>query len=292
MLLRTRQSSGHAKGLLITISGVIVMTPDSLLVLLAGLEPLQTLVWRGYLQCLAIACLIVGLKGKASVRVFRAIGIIGLFAALSIAVSSASFLYALDNTTVANTLVILAAAPIFAAAFSSIFLKEAAETRTIVAILFVFTGIAIIGWGSLREGTLVGDLAALTTAISMAAYFTILRHAKHQMMLPVIAIGGLLAGTTGLFLGGGTFPEGKTILYLGLMGLLVMPLSSALLNIGPQYLPAATVALILLLETFLGPYWVWLVLDQVPPAITLAGGSIVVTTLIVHALLGFRSNRS
>ena len=89
-------------------------------------------------------------------------------------------------------------------------------------------------------------------------------------------------------MGGLVWPEPASLGYLLIMGLLVLPVSTALITLGPRYLTAPEVSLILLLETVLGPLWVWAVLDQMPPAATFVGGSIVLVTLAVHAILGLR----
>jgi drug/metabolite transporter (DMT)-like permease len=284
------QLSDHAKGLLLTTSGMLVLTPDSLLILLAGLEPWQTMVWRGYLQAIGITLLVLIFNRGASLAAFRAIGIAGLFAAVTITVSTAGFLFAVANTSVANALVIVAAAPFFAAAFSFIFLGERVAPRTWVAIAFTFLGIAVLGWGSLGGGELLGDLAALMTSMSLGIYFTIVRHARGVVMVPAVAVGGFLSGTVGLFMGGYVWPEGETMAYLLIMGFFVLPVSTALITLGPRYITASEVALIFLLETFLGPIWVWVVLNQMPSTPTFIGGAIVIVTLTTHAVLGLRSN--
>ena len=109
-------------------------------------------------------------------------------------------------------------------------------------------------------------------------------------MVPVVAVGGFLTGTVGLFMGGYVWPEGETMAYLLIMGLFVLPVSTALITLGPRYITASEVALIFLLETFLGPIWVWVVLNQMPSTPTFIGGAIVIVTLTTHAVLGLRSN--
>lgn len=287
--------SDQAKGLLITTSGMLILTPDSLLVLLADLEPWQTLMWRGYLQAIGILAVVWLFSPSGGLTAFRSIGRAGLCAAGAASLANVSFLFAVAHTTVANVLVIVATAPFFAAAFSFFFLGEKVPLRTWMAILFTFLGIGVLGWGSLGSGTLLGDTIALGTAIGLGAQFTFLRHAGQISMIPVPAVSGVISGTLGLAIcalvpGSLLWPDADSLSYLLIMGLLVLPLSTALICVGPRYISASEVALIFLLETFIGPIWVWAVLDQVPSTPTFIGGAIVVITLAIHTILGLRRN--
>jgi len=287
------QLSERAKGLAITTAGMLVLTPDSLLVLLIDLPPWQTLMWRGYLQAFGIVCLVWLFSRGAGFTAFRSIGRAGLCAALCASFANVCFIFAVAHTSVANVLVIVATAPFFAALFSFVFLGERVPLRTWTAIAFTFLGIGVLGWGALGSGSLPGDLTALGTAVGLGAQFTVLRHARRVVMVPVPAVSGVLSGSIGLCLsgflpGGLSWPEGASLVYILAMGLLVLPVSAALINLGPRYISAAEVALIFLLETFLGPLWVWAVLGQVPATPTFVGGAIVVVTLAVHAALGLR----
>ena len=85
--------------------------------------------------------------------------------------------------------------------------------------------------------------------------------------------------------------QADEIWLLLVLGLAVLPVSFGLISLGPRYLPAPEVALILLLETVLGPFWVWLVLEEQPSAFALAGGAIVVGALVLHSLAALMAQR-
>jgi drug/metabolite transporter (DMT)-like permease len=76
--------------------------------------------------------------------------------------------------------------------------------------------------------------------------------------------------------------------YLALLGLIVVPIPFSLLAIGPRYLPASEVSLLLLLEAVLGPLWVWLVLKEFPGWLALIGGAIVIVTLVAMNVYALR----
>ena len=185
----------------------------------------------------------------------------------------------------ANTLVIIASAPLLAACFSSLFLGEKVPPRTWLAIATAMAGVALTVSGSMRAGTGLGDLFASGSAICMAGHFTALRWWRSADGPVAVCTAGLLAALIALPLASPLSPQGNDLFWLPLLGLVVLPLAFGLMAIGPRYLPAAEVSLFLLAETALGPLWVWLVLNEQPSNTTLWGGAIVVGTLMVHALL-------
>ena len=289
--------SDHAKGLLITAAGVLAITPDSLLVRLVDTDVWTLVFWRGLLMAFGIGVgLLLVHRGETWARC-RAVGANGLLITALFTATTVFFVTALDRTTVANTLIIVSSAPLFAALFSRLFLAEAVPLRTWMAILATLGGIAILVSGSLGQGTLVGDLAALAATIGLAGSFTAMRRGRAVSMVPATALSGVtsaaLALLAGTLLGGAPAalaPEAWTPLLL--MGLLVLPVSTALITLGPRYIPAAEVGLLMPLETVLGPLWVWLALGEEPGPRALLGGTVVVVTLMLHAIAGLRAARA
>lgn len=283
----------HQKGLLLTTLGVLVLTPDSLLVRLIDAEPFVVLVWRGLLQCLGILAILAVLYRGRVAAPLRAVGRSGLLLAVVFSGCTLLFILALSLTAVADVLVIVAAAPLAAAVFSLVFLGEGVPLRTWIAISFTLVGIALLVSEDLGGGSLLGDLAAVGCALCIGASFTITRHARAVSMVPAMALAGLV--TAGVALPLALLLEDGPLLFTGaqlgytlIMGLVVVPVSFALITLGPRYLPAAEVGLLLLLETVLGPFWVWLVLREYPGDLALLGGALVVLTLAGHAATGNR----
>ena len=158
-------------------------------------------------------------RGRAD-RALRAVGRWGLVSAHIYALNMISFVYSINNTAVANTLVIIAAAPLFAAILSRVFLGEGVRLETWAATLVVLAGIAIVFWDGLAQGTWDGDLAALVTALCLAGNFTILRHRKHIDMVPATALGGFIAAVLLLVIGAASplAPDGRDWLVLAVLG--------------------------------------------------------------------------
>ncbi len=249
------------------------------------------LVWRGSLQALGLVLILLLLYRSRTLTVFRSIGGLGLLLAAVFTGSSILFLLAVSLTQVVNVLVILATAPFFAACFSLVFLKEKVSAHTWLAIVASFGGIAVLTLESKGQGALLGDLAALGVATLMGAYFSIVRATRQIDMIPAMAVSGLFVALIALpFAAFPAMSQGQ-ILAAGTMGFVVAPISFALITIGPRYLPAPEVSLLLLIETVLGPLWVWLVIAEKPSPLSLIGGAVVVTTLLLHSLYGLRRYR-
>ena len=75
----------------------------------------------------------------------------------------------------------------------------------------------------------------------------------------------------------------QSLIYLVIMSAIVMPLSFGLITLGPRHVPAAEVALLMLLETVLGPLWVWMGIGETPTRATFIGGAVVLGAVGLHA---------
>jgi drug/metabolite transporter (DMT)-like permease len=102
-------------------------------------------------------------------------------------------------------------------------------------------------------------------------------------------LGGLLAAVLVSPAVGEFSPSAHDLLLLMLLGLVLLPIAVGLIARGPTYLPAPEVGLMTLLETLLGPLWVWIVIGEQPPSASLVSGVLVVTVLVVHSLYALRA---
>jgi len=140
----------------------------------------------------------------------------------------------------------------------------------------------------LSGGGNLGDAIALLAALSMAAAFVTSRRTKANLALAP-AMGGLLSAVILLpFVGEFWLGSWRTMALMGIEGLFLVPLALGLLALAPRYLPAPQVGLFLLLETVLGPLWIWAVLAESPSVNALIGGAIVIMTLALHCTLSMR----
>lgn len=271
--------------------GAIVLSPDAMLFrLLEG--PLWTSAfWRLLLMGIAVWAFLIATRRMKLLDDMQGLGWALPVAAICIGISNLGFVFALSHTSIADTLAILATAPIFAAIFAC-FLGERPPLRTWFAAVAIAVGIGVIFDASFGVDAWAGNLAALTVAISVAIYFVIGRAKAASDLSPALALGAVFSSIAAAILATSTGfsiapPQGDWGLLL-LSGLIVLPISLTLITLGPRRLPAAEVGLLMLLETALGPVWGWLALGEAPSRATLLGGGLIVGALILHGLDAWR----
>ncbi|MDX2481797.1 MAG: DMT family transporter [Desulfuromusa sp.] len=281
--------SDHLKGILLTFTAVLILSPDALLVRLVQTDIWTLLFWRCLLTGIMMSLFLAIRYRQRFLHSFYAIGRTGLISALMIVVGSLLFIGSLKQTTAANTLVILAAAPIFSSLLSWLILREKIPLRTKLAIFTCFSGILLIFSGSLQHGLLLGDLMALGATAMWGSNIAIIRSGKAVNMIPANVLGNLCVVPIVYFLGAQPLllaPVDAGLLLL--LGGAILPISFAMITLSPRYLQAPEVSLILLIETILGPIWVWLALGEVPHSRTLIAGLLILGTLLIHTLLSLR----
>lgn len=285
-----RGDPDYLRGLAITLFGVIVISPDTLLIRLIEADHWTQLAWRGSLSGLVVLAAAALVTRGAALRDLTRPGAAGLALIGVYAAGNIGFVYSATHTLVANTLFLLATSPVFAALIAVFVLRERVGLRTVLMIVAVLAGIAVIASGSLEGGggSLSGDLAALGTALAMAVSFSIARHQRARSMVPFIGLGAMLGGAVSACMAPGLALPRADWIWMGLMGLVVVPVAFACLTTGPRYLPAADVGLLLLLEAVFGPLLVWWVLGEEPGARTLTGGAIVLGALVAGNLWALR----
>jgi len=283
--------SDQVRGMTVTTLGVLIISPDALIVRLVEADLSTLLFWRGLLTGAAIFAFHALRHGRGALAHYRAIGGPGLLAGAILGVGTVLFVASIRHTSVANTLVIVTAEPLFAAVFSFVFLRERIARRTWMAVLCAVGGMTVILWGSLGGGTLLGDLCAVGAACCLAGNLTVVRYARSVDMVPSVALSGLVAALLVTPFAAPLSPGPMDAALLAILGMVVLPLSLALITLGPRYLPAPEVGLLLLLETLLGPFWVWLGIGEVPPATTFLGGAVVIATVATHALVSLHLAR-
>ncbi|MEM7562767.1 MAG: DMT family transporter [Pseudomonadota bacterium] len=284
----------HAKGLLITACGVLVISPDGLLTRLIQTDHWTMIFWRALFLSFGM-WLVVSFRHPNRVwQQYKTLRGVGIYLVLGYSMGTVSFIYALTHTSVANTLIIMSTTPLFAALIGWIFLREKIGLRTLVAILLVGCGITVIAIGSgsgSGETSLMGDLVALAGSFFLAFGFSFVRRFPQVSSFSAISCSGILTAVIILPFAAPLSISESDLGYLMVMGIYMLPVGMALMFIGPRYIPAAEVALLILLESILGPIWVWWVLGEVPGEHTLAGGAIVLGTLAINTVWSLRVTR-
>ncbi|TVP43733.1 MAG: DMT family transporter [Halomonas sp.] len=282
------QASSYQRGLIMVILGVVFLSFDGLLIRLADTDGWTIVFWRGLLMFCVL-----GLLCSAGKRLttLRSHPFSSLASALLLGMISSLFVLAVMNANVANVVVILSTAPLFAALFSRVFLGESVPQRTLAAIAVCMLGMGLVFMGEGAMGMLTGNLYALAAAAAIGGNLTLLRRYPVIDPMTVVAGGGLLSAAVALPMASPLDLDAQRYGVLALMGLVQMPLATVLINSATRYLSSTEVALFYLVETALGTLWVWWLLGESPTASTLVGGGVVILVLVLHAWLGLRLER-
>ncbi len=302
----TRQTPGggspHLKGMAMAALGVLLLSPDTLLLRVIEADAFTIAFWRNLLVATNILVLYAVSEGRGWFGRLRHLGPAGLLAALLFSGNQIGFVFAVTNTGVANVLLILTTAPLFAALFSWLFLREATAPRTWLAILGAFAGIAVIfageagllgdGDGAVTVGPapLFGNLCALAVAICLGGGFTVVRHRREVSSLPAMVLAGYASAFAMVWFAQPFAMDSVSFGWQVTMGLLV-GCAFALMTSAPRFAPSPVVSLMLLLEAILGPLLVWAVLSEVPSRWALLGGILVLGALLGHGLAELLAQR-
>jgi drug/metabolite transporter (DMT)-like permease len=215
------------------------------------------------------------------VPAFRSVGRAGVAVAVCAAVASGSFISALNHTSVARVLFILALAPVIAALIARVALGEPLTRRTAVAMGMALAGVALM-LGDPGEGSLAGDGLALLAATGFALMIVLTRWRRDVSMAPATCLAQVILIVAFLPLASPGEIGGGDVFWLAALGIGQIGLGFMLLTVGARLIPAAQVGLITLLEVVLGPLWAWLFVGERPGAITLAGGAVVIVAIVVQ----------
>ena len=277
----------HLKGLLMSVFAVVILSPDSVLIRLVEeaspeVDSWTVLFWRGLLYAVGVSLLVFMKYGSKTIAEFKNIGKGGLVIGFFSGISTGTFVFAIVYTSIANALVIISTGPIMIAIVAWFLLKEKSSVIMWTSMIIVFIGIYIVMSGSFGGKNLVGDFFALITAVMMGFTFTLTRKYKHINMVPVNAIGGLIAALIAFVMANQISVPAEVIGYIIAMGA-ILSISFSLITIAPRYMPAAEVGMIMPLETVLGSLIAWYFISEVPSTNAIIGGTIVIVTLFLHS---------
>lgn len=282
----------YGRGLLMSASGMFVISPDGLLLrLVRDATPWDLIFYRTLFLGIGLGFVLLVRYRTDVGRVLRRMGRLGLLSAFLMAASNITFVGAIAQTTVANTLVILATMPLFSAVLAWLLISEKVGGRTWVSILVALAGIVIIFAESLGTGHWMGNALAALTALGMGLNLVVLRHAGTRDVIPALCLSGFAAAAAVLpFAAAPSVITGQDMAVMAFMGFVVLPVSLCLFFGGTRYVPAAEVALLALIETVLGPLWTWLGVGETPSPLSLLGGGIVIAAIAVNAGMALRAS--
>ena len=278
------------KGMLLAFGGIMFITPDSLLIRLADISSWNLIFYRGFIPFLTI---FIGMLIVYRSSLFKKIldnGWHGLFFILTFAITSIVFVISIENTNVANTLVMIALAPMLSAIISLIFLKENPDKKTWIAIIITTLAVIYIFYDAIDSGDFLGNFLGLVCATGLAVNAVIIRSAKKISLVPSAMIGKLIVALFAFIFVDQIKLENNDLIIVPLMCVACIAIPFVCVTLAPRYITAAEVNLFFLLETIFGPFWVWLVIKEQPSFETIIGGGIIIATITIHSALALKKN--
>jgi drug/metabolite transporter (DMT)-like permease len=247
--------------------------------------------WRSVAMSAALIVVLLAWHRGRTLTQIRAVGPWGVISAACLAMTFFAFILSVTRTTVANTTITMSLAPLITALAGLLFLGERVGTRTWVAIGVAAIGLATMVVDSISGDGWIGILLALGVPLGLAANVVInRRHGVNVDMVPTVLIAGLLSLPLALALALPIEASPRDIGIMLLMGTIQLACGCLLITLAMRHLPAVEVGLFTLLETVLGPVWVWLAYGESPSSLALLGGALIVGALILNSLLGLSSH--
>ena len=281
--------STQQKGSLLAFVGVMFITPDSLFIRLASIETWSLLFYRGAIPFITVLLSLLIIYKSNFFKIFLSTGYPGVAYSITFALTNITFIISIQNTNVANTLVMVALAPMLSAILGLIFLKENPERKTWIAIIITTFAAIYIFYDSIQIGNFLGDIFGLITALGLAVGAVIVRSAKNRNLVPSAVVGKLFVAIIALFFVESFELSNKDLIIVPAMCILCVAIPFVLVTIAPRFITAAEVNLFFLLETILGPIWVWMVIKEQPTLETIQGGLIIILTIAIHSVLAIKN---
>lgn len=289
----TAPVESYGRGIvLVTAAGLLWSSGGLLFRWIDGASEWQIVAWRTFFLGLSALLYLIWRYRGDTWHAIRRVGWWGLIGGFGLAVANSAFMFALSFSYVANTLLILGAAPFLAALLAWFLLRERVRRATLFSMVIVIAGIAVMVSGGLGTERVLGDIIALVAVVGFALFSVCLRGGRHGDMMPTVFVAGLMstvvASTIVLVSGDTLWISGHDIGIGFLMGFAQVFLGMMLYVAGSRHLPAAELALLSLTEVIVGPIWVWLAIGEVPVVHTFYGGALVLVAVVINALTGIR----
>ena len=282
--------SNQHKGSLLAFIAVMLITPDSIFIRLSNIETWGMLFYRGAIPFIVVLAGLILFYKNNLFKALVNIGYPGIFYVISFSICNITFIISIQNTNVANTLVMIAMAPMLSAILGSIFLKEIPDRKTWIAIIITLLSVTYIFHDSMEMGNFYGDLFGIITSFGLACNAVIARFAKNRDLVPSAVIGKLCVAIFAFFFVDSFSLIGSDLIIVPLMCVMCVAIPFVLVTIAPRFIPAEEVNLFFLLETIIGPFWVWLVIQEQPSLETIQGGAVIILTIAIHSFLKLRKS--
>jgi DME family drug/metabolite transporter len=251
----------------------------------------QILFWRALFFTITLIIFIYSTYKNEAVSVIKKSGLPGILGGFAMSLGFIAYIVSMTQTTVANVLFIISTQTIWLAIFSYFFLKEKISIKTFFSILLAMIGITVMIGGSLGTGSLFGNFVALFIPINFAFLILLIRKFVKLDLVPALFYGGIIIIVVGFFMSETIIITPHDLLISFILGTFQHAFGFICVVIGARSTPAVTVGLLMLTEALLGPFWVWLFLNEIPPMSVFIGGGIIIAAVIFKTLEQKRSEK-
>ena len=249
----------------------------------------QILFWRSMFFSLTVLTFLILTYKKNTIKAFYESGVPGLIGGIVLSFGFCGYVFAMYNTTVANTNFIISLQILFLAIFGYFFLKEKINALTLASIILAMSGVLLMVGNSLTPGELSGNLAAFSMPITFAVLIIIVRKFPKVDMVPAQFIAGISSCIIGYLLSTKIMISNHDIFLGFLAGFFQVGFGFIFITIGARTTPSATVGIIMLSESVLGPLWAFLFVSERPSLYGLIGGAIILFAVLLQFYSMFRS---
>ena len=278
------------KGSLLAFVAVFLITPDSLFIRLSNIDTWGLLFYRGAIPFVTVLIGMLLIYRMTFFKLLFSMGYPGVIYIGTFAITNIAFIISIQNTNVANTLVMIAMAPMISAVLGALLLKENPDKKTWMTIFVTFLAAVYIFYDSIQLGNFFGDIFGLITATGLAIGAIVVRSAKDRNLVPSAVIGKLFVAIFAVFFVENLELIETDIVIVPLMCVLCVAIPFVLVTIAPRFITAAEVNLFFLLETILGPIWVWLIIKEQPSLETIQGGIVIIVAIAIHSYISLKKN--
>tara|TARA_B100001121_G_scaffold286871_1_gene283734 strand:+ start:256 stop:1116 length:861 start_codon:yes stop_codon:yes gene_type:complete len=282
--------SNQKKGSLMAFVAVMFITPDSLFIRLSTIDTWSLVFYRGIIPFTIVFLGMILIYQFKFFKILFLNGYHGIAYILTFSITNVAFVVSIQNTNVANTLVMIATAPMLSAILSTFFLKENPDKKTWIAIIITFISVLYIFFDSIKIGNVYGDIFGLIAALGLAIGAVIIRSGKKLNLVPSAVIGKLFVALFAIFFVQDYKLIDSDLIIVPLMCVMCVAIPFVLVTIAPRFITAAEVNLFFLLETIIGPIWVWLIIKEQPTLETIFGGIIILLTIGIHSFLKLKNS--
>jgi drug/metabolite transporter (DMT)-like permease len=268
--------------LMIALGGLFLSTGGTLFKSFHSTDTWAIFFWRSFFFAPAVILFLLVTKQNV-IEKFKGLKIPGLTCGFLFALGSASYMFAMKHTTVANVLFIISTQTFLLSIAGFFFLNEKISKSTLMAVVLAGVGVYIMVGTKISGGNALGNAFAFVVPLAFTLVVIIIRKFKSIDMVPAVAVSGMIGMLLGFSLAKNLSFDLHDIILAGVFGALQYAPGFICLSIGSRTTPAAQVGIFAFTEALTGPIWAWIFISERPSVGILIGGIVILIALILKS---------